>query len=107
MCTKVDAEFVLASLLSNRETVSFSDLKEYGDKIYSCLQERNLFLDISCSSVYAAIQGSPDAFHCEGEGVFSKADNPRGFFEEPFILDHLGRSLDGDIRRSIYELARQ
>ena len=107
MCTKVDAEFVLASMLSNRETVTFSDLEQYSEKVYSHLKEKSLFLDISCSSVYAAIQGSPDAFRCTEEDLFSKADSPGRFFDEVFILDHLGRSLDSETRRGIYDLARQ
>lgn len=107
MCTKVNAEFVLASMLSTRETVTFSDLKEYTDRVYSDLKERNLFLDVSCGSVYAAIQGSPDAFDCRGEDVFSKAANPGFFFQETFILDHLGRSLDSETKKHIYDLARR
>jgi hypothetical protein len=107
MCTTVDAEFILASMLSSRETVTFSDLQDYTDKVYSHLRGQNVFLDISCHSVYAAIQGSPDAFQCNEEDAFCKSDNPGRFFEEAFILDHLGRFLDRDTRRGIYDLARQ
>lgn len=106
MCVKIEAEFFLASMLSVKEEITFQDIKKFGDEVYSVI-EGHIFLDICRDSLYGAIQGSPDVFlYDKKNGKITKRDNSGNYFKEAFILKHLGRSLDSEIKNKFFDLVR-
>ena len=67
MCTLVDADYLLATILSGTERVPFALLRDIQRKIEATTD--NVVVDISSPAIYAALEYYPEIFQREDDAI--------------------------------------
>jgi len=84
MCDVVKTDALLALLLSNRQKVSFRELRQLRDRVVEA--NPDVVMDISAPSVDMAVRYYPEIFMFQGACV-ARANHAKRFFDSEYIRD--------------------
>jgi hypothetical protein len=72
MCTIIHADYLLATILSTRKSISFSSLRKVQAAIRD--SDSNVVVDISSPAVHAALEYYPQIFEKKDDSIARAAD---------------------------------
>ncbi len=98
MCTVVSADYLLATILSMKETVPFNALRELRSKIQR--SSTNLSVDISARSIDAALEYYPEIFKKENEYI-ARAQDWENYLRSNYLKNEFTSSVPKRVHRIV------
>jgi hypothetical protein len=100
MCTVINADYLLATILSDKKSVSFGSLKEIQNKIQA--RVRNVVVDISSPAVQAALKYYPEIFE-KNEDSITKAADADKYLTTKYLDNEFTSSVSVEIHKIVKE----
>jgi len=103
MKKEFSAEFLLATLLGNKDCVSWRDLDNAKNVLYGFFKE-DTYVCSDWRAVFGAIVGSFDVLSFRDSYFRRTTGCDSKFFERDFVIRHLGRDLGLEVAERAYDL---
>lgn len=110
MCTTINTDYVLASLLaSGKERITVDELLSFRQKIHRRLGARNVFCDITRRSLCNAVESNSFLFRWHRPGSSNEtvvpAENSGRYTNRTYAEKAFGGGLPADVRKAVQFVA--
>ncbi len=98
MCTVLNADYLLATILSTKKSVSFCSLWDVRSMIHANVQ--NVVVDISSPAVHAALHYYPEIFEKKKDSIARAADAEK-YLSSKYLAYEFTDAVPGEIHQIV------